>query len=125
MIMLGAASPATLDRYSSGIKELTTIFESHWGLIWLADEKTRYERWDTLLEQSQDVPEEDRKAKKFTDDRPWNTVIRESAFGLQKSSTHWWKMNVEAPAMKGTDAIRTMMKLEGSFHPPRRPLHSL
>ena len=85
-------------------------------MIWLADEKTRYERWDTLLEQIEDATEEERTAKKFVAARPWDTVIRESSYGAQNSSMHWWKLNVEAPAMKGMDAKRTMVKLEGSFH---------
>ena len=65
MIMLEAASPAVLDRYAAGIREMNTVYEGHWGLIWMADEKTRYERWETLLEQLQDGTAEERAARGF------------------------------------------------------------
>ena len=50
MIMLEAASPATLDRYADGIRDLSRIHPQAWGIIFVADELNRYERWDTIME---------------------------------------------------------------------------
>ena len=46
MIMVNGASPSTLDRYARGIEELVALFPHAWGIVSLADETTRAERWD-------------------------------------------------------------------------------
>ena len=50
MLMCKAASPATLDGYAEGIRQLITLFPTHWGTISRADEAIRSEKWGILSE---------------------------------------------------------------------------
>ena len=42
MLMNEAASPAVLDRYADGIRDLSMLYKGHWGVIFLADELNRF-----------------------------------------------------------------------------------
>ena len=51
MVMLKAAAPQTLDNYHNGIRELSTLYgPAAWGIISLADEVNRSERWANLAD---------------------------------------------------------------------------
>jgi len=88
MIMVNGASPATLDCYSRGIEELTTLFPQAWGIISLADETMRAERWDIAMEGSKG-------------DTTWDDIIKSTAFGFSSPSSHWWYMHVVGPLTTG------------------------
>ena len=114
MIMVNAASPATLDRYADGIRYLARIHPNAWGIISLAEELNRFERWDQISEDLFDGPEKDREAVSFSEsDRPWNVVIRLSMFGQTNSYSHWWFLHVLSVATSGSRSATAAM-LEGS-----------
>jgi len=95
MVMLNAASPSALDRYARGIEELVTLYPQAWGVVSVADETMRSERWDILMEN---------KATDYT----WEDAIRDSAFGFDTSSAHWWFMHVLGPLGGGARHNPTM-----------------
>ena len=76
MIMVGAASPSTLDKYARGIEELVTLSPNAWGIISVADETMRAERWDICKEGPKALPS-------------WDEVINQMAFGFGNSPSHW------------------------------------
>ncbi len=91
MIMIRAATPAALGAYEDGIQTLVTLFPNSWGVIQLADETIQREQWDIKAEERMRVgaaPEP--KA-------PWDSIVRESAYGVWAPTQHWWKLHVEAP----------------------------
>ena len=81
MIMNNAASPAVLDRYADGIRDMARNFKNFWGVVFLADELNRFERWDSIYEDLVDGTDAFRTNCEFDVERPWNTVIRLSTFG--------------------------------------------
>jgi hypothetical protein len=113
MIMTNSASPAVLDRYADGIRDLVRIHPSSWGVIFLADELNRFERWDQISEDLLDGPEADRLAVGLTEDRPWNVVIRLSTFGQTNNYSHWWFLHVLSVCGSGSRTASAAM-LEGS-----------
>ena len=84
MIMVNAASPATLDRYARGIEELHLLFPGAWGVVSMADETMRSERWDMANELC-------------TSACPWNEIIAATAYGEGGAHAHWWYMHVVGP----------------------------
>ena len=102
MIMLNAASPAALDRYARGIEELVTLYPQAWGVISVADETMRSERWDIMMEST-------------PVDYKWEDVIRDSAFGFDTTTAHWWYMHVLGPLAGGArqNPSMTVAALEG------------
>ena len=102
MIMANGASPATLDRYSRGIEELTTLFPHAWGIIALADETMRAERWDITMENSKG-------------EATWEDIIARTAYGSDGPFAHWWYMHVVGPLTTGArQATSTIAAIEGT-----------
>ena len=102
MIMLNAASPAALDKYARGIEELVALYPQAWGVISVADESMRSERWD-ILKESADV------------DCKWEDIISDSSFGFSNGAAHWWYLHVIGPMTGGAPrgAYTTVAVLEG------------
>ena len=102
MIMINGASPATLDRYARGIEELVTLYPQAWGIISLADETMRAERWEILKEG-------------LGETASWEDVISGSAFGFGNTCAHWWFVHVLGPLASGSrqGATATVATLEG------------
>ena len=102
MIMINGASPATLDRYARGIEELVTLYPHAWGIISLADETMRAERWDIVKEG-------------LGAGGSWEDVISGSAFGFGNSCARWWFIHVLGPLANGSkqSATATVATLEG------------
>jgi hypothetical protein len=100
MLMLAEASPAALDLYERGIRNLVTVHgEAFWATILIADETVRSEQWEILRENA------DGEGRRETDmvyaKRPWNTLIAMSTFGATTNElTHWWYLHVTAPIAK-------------------------
>jgi len=117
MIMHGAASPAVLDKYANGIRDLAKIHPSSWGIIFVADELNRFERWENIFEELQDSDDEFRKQAGFKSDFPWNTVIKLSTFGVNfEDYSHWWFLHVLSVASGKGSALAA--ELEGSERVP-------
>jgi hypothetical protein len=108
MIMIGAASPASLDAYEEGIRTLTVLFPGSWGVLHMADETIRGEQWELRREEAI-------RRKVDLGPVPWDGIIRDSAYGSWGPSQHWWKIHVEAPlAQKNAQgALRVVRELEG------------
>ena len=102
MIMVNGASPAILDRYARGIEELVTLFPHAWGIISLADETMRSERWDILKESPGAAVS-------------WEEVLADSSFGFDNRCAHWWFMHVLGPLTCGSrgSAASTIATIEG------------
>jgi len=102
MIMANGASPSTLDRYARGIEELVTLFPNAWGIISLADETMRSERWDILKETN-------------GTHGTWEEVLADSAFGFDNRCSHWWFMHVLGPLTCSSrqSAAATVESVEG------------
>jgi len=102
MIMLGAAPPASLDRYARGIQELTILFPQAWGVIAMADETMRSERWAELQE------------SEVGNAHSWGDILWHSAYG-SSSQAHWWFMHVVGPltTTTGAGATRKVAEVEG------------
>jgi len=114
LIMLEAASPAALDAYEEGIRQLTVLFPGSWGTVSVADEAMRAEQWDVLLEQfSHSRPEG------FDADLPWNYILHASAYGSALTfKAHWWESRVVLPMLQNVSSARaaaTAAVLEGSM----------
>ena len=101
-IMLQAASPAALDSYSRGVEELVLLFPSSWGVVSMADETLRAERWELL--------------KETMPTANWSEIISESAFGAT-TMAHWWYLHVVGPLSNGTRTKAVVAAVEGHAPP--------
>ncbi|CAK0871843.1 unnamed protein product [Prorocentrum cordatum] len=75
VISLGAAPPAALDAHEEGIRQLSVMRPSHWGVILRADDTVWSEKWDELLEEHLAGDPEGEQA--------WTQVLEASACGGQ------------------------------------------
>jgi hypothetical protein len=107
MIMLDAASPAALDAYGQGIRELVSIYPNHWGVIVVADELMRAENWGNI---SEDLADEG----SLDTARPWNQILKLTAFGSGQKA-HWWDMHVIYPCgSRSSTKINEASHLDGA-----------
>ena len=108
LICLGGATPGALDRYATGLRTLVTLYPNAWGVILVADETMRSERWDLVLA--------DARRKRPDFHTPWNFVLRETAFSAEGSHAHWWFTHVTGPlqAAGHAGALGLVQALEGS-----------
>ena len=114
MIMLDLASPQVLDDYHEGIRQLTALFPSAWGIIFTADEIMRSEQWDILNEIYTDEGSGDATY-------PWNKVLAASAFGKATGDVrHWWDTHVVFPVQSsgGAGARIKVADIEGTANLP-------
>ena len=109
MIMLGASSPASLDRYARGIEELTLLFPNSWGVISMADETMRSERWDMVIENS-------------TTALPWNEIIAATAYGEGGPHAHWWYMHVVGPLTTARGSAGSVVAAVEGHRPPAQAM---
>ena len=108
MIMCRAASPAALDRYAEGLRQLLFRHPLAWGLICVADETVRGEKWSRLMEQAKSKRDYDWNHK-----MPWEAIIKGSAFRIGGGSLQeYWDQHVLHPA--------TMLKDNGAVAPTAR-----
>ena len=102
MIMCNACSPATLDRYADGIRQLLLRRPTAWGLVCVADEPVRGERWARMLEDAKEDPHFDHE-----DPMPWNLIIRDSVFRIGEGLLQgFWDQHVLHPAGLSQEAAR-------------------
>ena len=114
MIRLDMASPQVLDDYHEGIRQLSSLFPSAWGIVFTADEIMRSEQWDIIHETLVDEGLQD---SAF----PWNKVISASAFGKATGDIrHWWDTHVLFPVQSsGAGGARVKIaEIEGSENLP-------
>ena len=114
MIMLDKASPQVLDDYHEGIRQLSSLFPSAWGIVFTADEIMRSEQWDIIQETLVDDGADDQTY-------PWNKVIAASAFGRSSGDIrHWWDTHVVFPVQSsGAGGARVKVaEIEGSENLP-------
>ena len=92
MLMVGAATPASLDKYAMGIKRLWST-HGNWSVIQVSDDKCRSEQWDVLAEKfARKAPDG------YNDQAPWNSVIAASAYSPSGGPlAEWWYYQVVAP----------------------------
>ena len=127
MIMQGAASPAILDKYANGIRDLANIHPGSWGIIFVAGELNRFERWENIFEELQDGDDEFRKQAGFKADLPWNTVIKLSTFGVNfQDYSHWWFLHVLSVAtgkvcLPQAAVASVVLDVSSLRSPPTRP----
>ena len=110
MIMLGHASPATLDAYAAGIKQLMDFNPNHWGIVYCADEIIRSEVWASTAESLQDDGE-------WPEDLPWDKVIQMTTYGgahITQLMSHWWYVHVTVPCGRSGSAISLLQTIEGT-----------
>jgi len=117
MLMLGQASPSTLDAYEEGVRELTVHFPHGWGTIALAEETMRAEQWDIMREQVVN-----NSPAAYSQEVPWDFVIGQSTYGVPGAmKAHWWESRVVLPLVKlssrGASATAAA-QLEGSLPVP-------
>ena len=103
MIMLGAASPASLKTYRTGIRKLAEAFPQFWPRIYVADVQLRANMWDRLLEQRL-------ASKEVTLETPmiWDGIIRDSAWGglgVAGPLSGWWVENCWMPCLSAAANI--------------------
>ena len=109
MVSLRGATPASLDAYEEGIRQLAEAYPGCWGLIVRADETMRSEEWevDQMRLVSLGVAASD-----------WSLCIAQSAYGAEVGSkTHWWFARVVSPALyhrsAGSAAQSSVDRAEG------------
>lgn len=125
-IMLGVASPATLDRYAEGIRRLSST-RRRWTVIIAADERLRREQWDIMADKVRAEP-----PTRYDPATPWNASMQESAYSLSNSLAEWWYFEVVAPlpwhsrnpqaAVASLEGLRALMwaGASPSHDPPKR-----
>ena len=74
---VSGASPATLDRYALGIRNLLLRHPGEWGLICVADDIARGEQWARLMEEAKADPDFDE-----SDTMPWEKSSKAPPFEL-------------------------------------------
>ena len=113
MIMLEAASVSALDAYEHGIKGLCDMFPHAWGIISVADDLCRSERWSRILDEYLELQEIGKAPEGFDEEFPWDVIIYDSAWGIG-GQAHWWKQRVEHPANLGyQQGIQFLSATEG------------
>ena len=110
MIMLEGASVGTLDAYEKGVVGLAAMYPTCWGIISVADDLCRQEKWE-LIKDEFDMEQ----PRGYDPQWPWDHVILESAWGNPKSVlAHWWRTRVEHPASLPQDKAHNFLaKAEG------------
>ena len=122
MVMCRGASPATLDRYALGIRNLLLRYPGSWGLVCIADEIVRGEQWPRLMEEAKADPEYDE-----DNSMPWDDILKGSAFRIGSGTLQeFWDQHVLHPAtlLKGDwspsvpqPAINFISAIEGHAPP--------
>ena len=111
MIMLKGSGPAALDSYEEGLRQLSALYPQAWGIIAVADDVMRSEKWERIMDEQLANPTEG-----FDHERPWDHVIRISSFGLATGAhAHFWKLHVEAPMSRnsGGSPVNVIRQIEG------------
>ena len=112
MVMLGAASPQSLDDYHDGIKQLCQLFPRHWGVIFCADEILRGEMWDSIADDLEDEG-------KLPANLPWDHIMSITTFGKAVGDhQHFWNTYVVWPCQAPGNAKVVVKEMEGSVHVP-------
>ena len=90
-IILGVAAATPLDRYSKKIQTLARQWPSAWHLIYLAEDKARYEHFNRLKSKIEFEIEAGRPAPLVWDlASPWDVVFLMAA----KDDAKFWDENV-------------------------------
>ena len=107
-IMLGIATAAVLDRYSSEFKQRVTDHPGVWHLAAQADIRCRSEYWQQELRRQQAFHQTHPQMSSFVPEMPWNSVIKASS-----SNREFWSREFEKPAM--------LYSMQGARPTPARP----
>ena len=110
VIMTGRVTPAEVDAYSEGIKDLTDLFPGAWGLIHQADEVMRSEMWARLHEEMLVQP-----ISGVSVTSPWGWILRSTAFGSNEVRfLNFWQKRVTWPltTRNAEAASRKALELE-------------
>ena len=95
-IMLKVAAAAPLDRYQKKVEKLARQWPSCWHLIFLAEDKARYEHFNRLKSMIEFDIEAGRPAPPMWDaEAPWNAIFLMAA----ENDDKYWDENVRHPAM--------------------------
>ena len=106
--MTGRVTPADVDSYSEGIKELSELFPDAWGLIHQADEVMRSEVWARVHEDMLVQPIDG-----VSTSNPWGWVLRSSAFGSEcVRFLQFWQRRVTLPLTTRTASAATRLARE-------------
>ena len=74
MLILDASTERRLDAWERQIEHLHKLYPDDWGIISMAEEANRDERWVDYREEIEDAMEEGRPPKYF-EHRPWASAI--------------------------------------------------
>ena len=85
MLMLKGAKAGHLDAYEEHVRSLTEAFPGHWGVISVADELMRSERWEEIRRRIDTARSQGDYRLPFDEKEPWGAVIRDAAQDKQ-----WW-----------------------------------
>jgi hypothetical protein len=115
LIMLGEASPGTLELYEESIRQLSVLYPASWGDLCIAEEKLRWSHWDRMYEEiTSDLQREAAPHPGFNPDMPWEYIISHSAYGPPKHLTaHWWFLNLVGPLNSPSGTKQVVAALEG------------
>ena len=95
MVSCGYASWGALQEYQRGIRSLAARYPNGWSIIGPIEERMRENVWREILEAITDKPS---RPDNFKEDRPWEWVIRHSAYGREDPApkAKWWEKATEA-----------------------------
>ena len=116
MLKLRAALPGPLDAYEEGIRQLNSSFPQYWGLIALADDIMRSERWEMVRVRIEDLAANGQLREPFDKNMPWNAVLSWTAYDTGNDS-QWWYNRVDKPCMQSGSPMGAMARaaeIEGS-----------
>ena len=93
-IMLGIATPATLNRYESRFVERCHRYPRAWFIAVVADDRCRSEFWLTEKRRQERFYREHPELSSYNPRMPWESIIKEAA-----SNVEWWMRELQEPAI--------------------------
>ena len=99
MVSLGACSLGTMNRYRSGLVQLSKLFPKMWPIMHTTDVVLRSERWGRLREQIEASVSMGAAVMGYDPSRPWDAVIAQSAYGREGLNATWWQSHFILPCM--------------------------
>ena len=94
MVMCVAADMASLKSYAEGIKDQYIAYGT-WGVLFQADTRMRCTEWQRIRLEWLREP-----IAGFVAARPWNSILKQTSFGMVTGPRqYWWWKNV-APTQK-------------------------
>ena len=100
MLMLKGSLAGPMDEYEEGIRMMAFTFPDHWGTIAVADDLMRSEPWEKLRQRIEKMLSRGLYTEPWDPDRPWESVIRESANGTSRMADSWWFEHVKQSCLR-------------------------